>query len=576
MDNPVIQATLGTRHTTEKSKGANPEWTIRWYRQHWVQDTQQRKVKGQTQNGQSGDTGNIGYKTHNRENQRGKPRMDNPVIQATLGTRHTTEKSKGANPEWTIRWYRQHWVQDTQQRKAKGQTQNGQSGDTGNIGYKTHNREKQRGKPRMDKLVIQATLGTRHATEKNKGANPEWTIRWYRQHWVQDIQQRKAKGQTQNGQSGDTGNIGYKTHNREKQRGNPEWTIWWYRPHWVQDTQQRKPKGQTQNGQSGDTGNIEYKTHSRESQRDKPRMDNLVIQATLGTRHTTEKTKGANPEWTIRWYRQHWVQDTQQRKQRGKTRMDNLVIQATLGTRHTTEKTKGANPEWTIWWYRQHWVQDTQQRKAKGQTQNGQSGDTGNIGYKTYNREKQRGKPRMDNPVIQATLGTRHTTEKSKGANPEWTIWWYRQHWVQDTQQRKAKGQTQNGQSGDTGNIGYKTHNREKQRGKPRMDNPVIQATLGTRHTTEKNKGANPEWTIWWYRQHWVQDTQQRKIKGQTHNGQSGDTGNIGYKTHNRENQRGKPRMDNLVIQATLGKRHTTEKTKGANPEWTIRWYRQH
>jgi len=43
----------------------------------------------------------------------------------------------------------------------------------------------------------------------------------------------------------------------------------------------------------------------------------------------------------------------------------------------------------------------------------------------------------MDNPVIQATLGTRHTTEKTKGA-------------------------TQNGQSGDTGNVRYKTHNRDK------------------------------------------------------------------------------------------------------------------
>jgi hypothetical protein len=177
-----------------------------------------------------------------------------------------------------------------------------------------------------------------------------------------------------------------------------------------------------------------------------------------------EKTKGENPEWTIRWYRQHWVQDTQQRKTKGQTQ-------------------NGQSGD-----TRQHWVQDTQQRKAKGQTQNGQSDDTGNIGYKTHNREKQRGKPRMDNPLIQATLGTRHTTEKTKGANPEWTIWWYRQHWVQDTQQRKAKGQTQNGQSGDTGNIGYKTHSRENQRGKPRMDNLVIQATLVTRYTTEKNK----------------------------------------------------------------------------------------
>ena len=67
------------------------------------ENTQQRKAKGQTQNAQSGDTGNIGYKSHNRENQRGKPRMDNLVIQATLSTRHTTEKIKGASPEWTIR-----------------------------------------------------------------------------------------------------------------------------------------------------------------------------------------------------------------------------------------------------------------------------------------------------------------------------------------------------------------------------------------------------------------------------------------------------------------------------------------
>jgi hypothetical protein len=78
----------------------------------------------------------------------------------------------------------------------------------------------------------------------------------------------------------------------------------------------------------------------------------------------------------------------------------------------------------------------------------------------------------MDNLVIQATLGTRHTTEKNKE-------------------------ETQNGQSGDTDHIGYKTHNRENQRGKPRMDNLVIQATLSTRHTAQKAKGTNPEWTIW-------------------------------------------------------------------------------
>ena len=133
MDSPETQATLGTRHRTPQ------EWTVQRHRQHWVQDT------GHPKNGQSRDTGNIGYKTQDT------PRMDSPETQATLGTRHRTPQ------EWTVQRHRQHWVQDT------GHPKNGQSRDTGNIGYKTQDT------PRMDSPETQATLGTRHRTQTTLG-----------------------------------------------------------------------------------------------------------------------------------------------------------------------------------------------------------------------------------------------------------------------------------------------------------------------------------------------------------------------------------------------------------------------
>jgi hypothetical protein len=288
-------------------------------------------------------------------------RLDNPVIQATLGTRHTTEKSKRANPEWTIWWYRQHWVQDTQQRKAKGQTQNGQYGDTGNIG------------PNVACITGLSILGLPLCFSLLCVLYPMLPVSPDCPFWVCPFAFLCCVSCTQCCLYHHTGNIGYKTHNREKQRG-------------------------------------------------KPRMDNLVIQAPLGTRHTTEKMSCTQcclyhqivhsglaplifsvvclvlnvacitrlsilglplwfsllcvlypmvpvsldcPFWVCPFAFLCCVSC--------KPRMDNLVIQAPLGTRHTTEKIKGANPEWTIWWYRQHWVQDTQQRKSKGQTQNGQS-----------------------------------------------------------------------------------------------------------------------------------------------------------------------------------------------------------
>jgi hypothetical protein len=65
MDNPETQAIFGTYGTEE--------WTIQKHWQHWVHTTQK--------NGQSRNTGNIGYTRHRR--------MDNPKTLATLGTHDT-------------------------------------------------------------------------------------------------------------------------------------------------------------------------------------------------------------------------------------------------------------------------------------------------------------------------------------------------------------------------------------------------------------------------------------------------------------------------------------------------------
>ena len=100
----------------------------------------------------------------------------------------------------------------------------------------------------------------------------------------------------------------------------------------------------------------------------------------------------------------------------------------------------------------------------------------------------------MDNPETLATLGTQDTVQIH----------------VRDNQ-RAIK----NGQYRDTGNIGYiKTQNKytlEITKGQSRMDNPETLATLGTQDTEKILVRDN-----------------QRAIK----NGQSRDTGNIGYTRH--------------------------------------------
>jgi hypothetical protein len=78
----------------------NQEWTIQSDRQHRALDTE-----GTIKNGQSRDTGNIGYLT-----ERGQSRID--------------------NQEWTIQSDRQHRALDTE-----GTIKNRQSRDTGNIGH---------------------------------------------------------------------------------------------------------------------------------------------------------------------------------------------------------------------------------------------------------------------------------------------------------------------------------------------------------------------------------------------------------------------------------------------------------
>jgi hypothetical protein len=122
------------------------------------------------------------------------------------------------------------------------------------------------------------------------------------------------------------------------------------------DNQEKLATSGTQdinNGQSRETGNIVYTRHRtkvRENQRD-------------------------NEEWTIQTNWQHWVHKTQDkgyRKPKWQSRIDNPKKLATLGT------------------------QDTGQRleKPEGAIKNGQSKETGNIGYtrhRTKVREIRRG-----------------------------------------------------------------------------------------------------------------------------------------------------------------------------------------
>jgi hypothetical protein len=88
------------------------------------------------------------------------------------------------------------------------------------------------------------TQDTGQSLEKTKRGNQEWTIQTLTTLGTQDTGQRleKTKGAIKNGQSRDTGNIGYTRHRtkvRENQRGNQEWTIQTLTTLGTQDTGQR-------------------------------------------------------------------------------------------------------------------------------------------------------------------------------------------------------------------------------------------------------------------------------------------------------------------------------------------------
>ena len=101
---------------------------------------------------------------------------------------------------------------------------------------------------------------------------------------------------------------------------------------------------------------------------------------------------------------------------------------------------------------------------------------------------KQKGQSIINNPEIQATLGTRRNEDKQNKN----TI-------------QKTEVAINNIQSRDTGKIGHTRYRRttieakeqhSKQKGKSIMENPEIQATLGTQHTQgrqskQRNNTAN-------------------------------------------------------------------------------------
>ena len=189
----------------------------------------------------------------------------------------------------------------------------------------------------------------------------------------------------------------------------------------------------------------------------------------------------------------------QHSKQKGQSIIENPEIYATLGTRRNEEK-QSKN---TI-------------QKTEVAINNKQSRDTDNIGHTRHRRttikakeqhNKQKGKSIIENPEIQATLGTRRNEEKQSKN----TI-------------QKTEVAINNKQSRDTGNIGHTTHRRttikakeqhRKLKGKSIIENPEIQATLSTRRNEDKQN-----------------KTQYRKLKWQS----------IIY---------------NPEIQATLGTQHT-------------------
>ena len=116
MDNPEKLATFGTRDTGRRQTKlrGNQEWTIQRNWQHLVHKTlnEDKLNCGAIKNGQSRETGNIGYTRHRMKtnNTEGKSRMDNPEKLAKFGTQDTARRQTKlrGNEKWSIQRNWQH------------------------------------------------------------------------------------------------------------------------------------------------------------------------------------------------------------------------------------------------------------------------------------------------------------------------------------------------------------------------------------------------------------------------------------------------------------------------------------
>ena len=178
MDNPKTLASLGTQDRTKRSKE-----TL-------------EKTEEAIRNGQSKDTGIIGHPRQDEEKQR------------------NLRENRRSNKEWTIQRHWHHWVPKTGQEKQRNlrenrrSNKNRQSKDTGNIGYTRHRTNKRLRKPkgqsRIDNPKTLASLGTQDRTKRSKE-----TL-------------EKTEEAIRNGQSKDTGIIGYTRHRTNKRLRKPE------------------------------------------------------------------------------------------------------------------------------------------------------------------------------------------------------------------------------------------------------------------------------------------------------------------------------------------------------------------
>ena len=282
---------------------------------------------------------------------------------------------------------RPHWAQETTKTKGQSRLYNPETQAT--LG--TINRTKTKGQSRIYNPETQATLGTRNRA-KTKGQSRIYN---HETQATLGTRNNKDKGTIKNIQSRDTGLIGHKK--QQRQRDNQDYTIQRHRPYWAQET--TKTKGQS-------------------------RLHNPETQATLGTRnnkdkgtikiiqsrdtgligHKKQQRQRDNQDYTIQRHRPHWAQETT--KTKGQSRLYNPETQALLGTRNN---------------------------KDKGTIKIIQSRDTGHIGHKKQSKDKGTIK------IIQSrdTGLIVHKKQQRQRDNQDYTIQRRRPYWAQETEQRQ-------------------------------------------------------------------------------------------------------------------------------------------